>query len=140
MGLAVRSTTCLRSRESIWDALWNRRVVATSGPRILLTVELNGHPIGSELKVSSEPALAKSRRIKVAFHGTAPIERIEIIRNNKVVHSTKQAEFTWQDTEPLEEILMPPAKHCPHPFCFYYVRAVQTDHQTAWASPIWIDP
>lgn len=35
--------------------------------------------------------------------------------------------------------MMPPAKYCDRPFCFYYVRVVQADGQAAWASPIWID-
>ena len=128
-----------RTREAIWDGLWNRRVVATSGPRVLLKVDLNGHPIGSELKVSSEPALRTGRRISVRFLGTAPVQRIDVIRNNKVVHTTGQAEFAWEDTTPLGDALMPAAKYCDRPFCFYYVRVVQADGQAAWASPIWID-
>jgi hypothetical protein len=114
-------------------------VVATSGPRVLLKVDLNGHPIGSELKASSEPALRTGRRISVRFLGTAPVQRIDVIRNNKVVHTTGQAEFVWEDTTPLGDALMPAAKYCDRPFCFYYVRVVQADGQAAWASPIWID-
>jgi hypothetical protein len=129
-----------RTREAIWDGLWHRRVVATSGPRMLLSVTLNGHPIGSELKASSDSELVKSRQLKVAFWGMAPVARIDVIRNNEVVYTTKESTFTWEDTTPLAEALLPAAAHCPHPFCFYYVRAVQTDHQAAWASPIWIDP
>jgi hypothetical protein len=136
MAVLAKSNT----RESIWDALWRRRVVATSGPRILLDVTLNGHPIGSELKASKEPELTKRRTIKVTLHGMAPVARIDVIRNNEVVYTTKASTFIWEDTTPLAEALLPAAKHCPHPFCFYYVRAVQTDQQAAWASPIWIDP
>ncbi len=73
------------------------------------------------------------------FLGTAPVQRIDVIRNNKVVHTTQQAEFTWEDTTPLVDAMMPPARYCDHPFCFYYVRVVQADGQAAWASPIWID-
>ncbi len=129
-----------RTRESIWDALWNRRVVATSGPRMIVDVELNGHPIGSQLKASDQPSLRKRRKIQVMFHGVAPVERIDVIRNNKVVHRTKEASFTWEDTEPLKDVLVSGAKHHPQPFCYYYIRAVQTDHQAVWSSPIWIDP
>ncbi len=135
--MAVLATE--RTREALWDGLWNRRVIATSGPRVLLHVDLNGHLIGSELKASAEPALKTSRRISVQFLGTAPVQRIDVIRNNKVVHTTQQAEFTWEDTTPLVDAMMPPARYCDHPFCFYYVRVVQADGQAAWASPIWID-
>lgn len=136
--MAVLATE--RTREAIWDALWNRRVIATSGPRMILQVDLNGHPVGAELNASTEPTLKAARRIRVQFAGTAPVQRIDIIHNNKVVYSTKQAEFAWEDTTLLSNALMPAAKYCDHPFCFYYVRAVQADGQAAWASPIWIDP
>lgn len=129
-----------QTREAIWDGLWNRRVIATSGPRVLLDVNLNGHPIGSELNASDEPALKLSRRISVRFFGTAPVQRIDIIRNNKVAYTTDRAEFVWTDKTPLADVVMPPAKFCDHPFCFYYVRVVQADGQAAWASPVWIDP
>jgi hypothetical protein len=128
-----------RTREAIWDALWNRRVVATSGPRVLLFVDLNGRPVGSSLKASDDPALPHARRLTVSFFGTAPVRRIDVIRNNKTVYSSDKDAFTWEDGTPIADVLMPPARFCRRPFCFYYVRAVQTDGQAAWASPIWID-
>jgi hypothetical protein len=137
-GMAVLARE--RTREAIWEALWNRRVVATSGPRVLLRVALNGQPIGSELSTGKMPELRDCRSISVWFRGTAPVKRIDIIRNNKVVHSTADSKFVWADKTPLADALLPPAKYCDHPFCFYYVRVVQTDGQAAWASPIWIDP
>jgi len=135
---------CERTREAIWEALWNRRVVATTGPRMLLSYTLAGHPVGSELDVRKQPDLAESRRLHVDFHGTAPVERIDIIRNNDVVytHSPSRGldlQLTWEDVTPLSEALLPPAKFCDRPFCFYYVRVVQTDQEVAWASPVWID-
>jgi len=134
-----------RTREAIWDALWQRRVVATSGPRILLEYSLSGHPLGSELSVGSEPGLATSRTLAVRCHGTAPLDRVDIVRNNEVAHSHRpdgalDCEFTWEDSEPLDGLWMPPAEFCAHPFCFYYVRVLQRDGQMAWASPAWIDP
>jgi hypothetical protein len=128
-----------RTREAIWEALWNRRVVATSGPRVLLFVDLNGHPIGSTLKASDDPSMSRARRLTVSFSGTAPVQRIDIIRNNKAVYSSDKNAFTWDDTTSITDVVMPPAKYCPRPFCFYYIRAVQTDGQAAWASPIWIE-
>ena len=49
-------------------------------------------------------------------------------------------ELTWDDATPLDECLLPAARHCDHPFCFYYVRVIQSDREVAWASPSWIDP
>ena len=81
--------------------------------------------------------------MEVTFHGTAPVERIDVIRNNQVVHTASadgaDAELTWDDATPLHQVLLPPARFCPNRFCFYYVRVVQADGEAAWASPIWID-
>lgn len=134
-----------RTREAIWDALYERRVVATTGTRMLLHYELDGSPMGSELRVADQPGLAGKRALFVEFHGTGELDRIDIIRNNKEVHTvpgdgTKDLSFTWEDTDPIDEIRMPAAKFCDHPFTFYYVRAVQKDNEVAWASPVWIDP
>lgn len=133
-----------RTREAIWDALWNHRVVATSGPRMLLNYTLSGQPMGSELSAAGSPELTRQRRLEIEFHGTESIKQIDVIRNNQVVHSVSpdglDAKVQWTDEQPLSDALLPAAQWCDHPFCFYYVRVVQTDGEVAWASPVWIDP
>ncbi len=133
--------TAERSRAAIFEAMRNRRVVATTGKRMLLTYTLNGHPFGSELSARDNSV----RKLAVEFHGTAPVAKLDIIRNNKVVHShpgngQMDLNVAWQDTEPISNTWMPAAKCCNHPFAFYYVRVTQTDGEIAWASPTWIDP
>jgi hypothetical protein len=81
----------------------------------------------------------------VTFHGTAPVDRVDIIRSGSTAHTVAgegalDLEFSWDDTESLDAIWMPAAKHCDHPFAYYYVRVIQTDGDVAWASPIWVDP
>jgi uncharacterized protein DUF3604 len=128
-----------KTREAIWDAMWNRRVIATTGPRILLNYTLNGRPMGSELSGVDGP-----RELHITFHGTAPVERVDVIRSNDIVHTEQvnelDGELTWRDDAPLDDVMLPPAKFCDHPFAFYYVRLIQSDGHVAWASPIWIDP
>ena len=48
------------SRESVWEALWNRRTVATANGKIAIRAELNGMPIGSQL-VTPAPVVVHCR-------------------------------------------------------------------------------
>jgi hypothetical protein len=68
------------TREALWEALCSRRCYATTGPRILLWTELEGHPMGAECEVQGRP------RMVVRAVGTAALERIEIMRDGEVAH------------------------------------------------------
>jgi len=69
------------TREGIWEAIKARRCYATSGQRIALNVQADGHPMGSEFSVSGSP------RIQVAAEGTADIEEICIVRGLETVYT-----------------------------------------------------
>lgn len=62
--------------------------------------------------------------------GTNPIRQIDIVRNNKFLHTRhplqKEQQFTFVDASPL------PGES------YYYVRVIQVDDQMAWSSPIWV--
>ena len=130
------------TRDSIFEALYNRRCYGTTGPRIIADFQVNGSQMGSELSVREHASLAHSRTIAVSVHGTDRIARIEIVRNNEDVHVVQpnqlDASLEWTDTEPLSQINLPPAEHSSQPFTFYYVRITQADGEMAWLSPVWI--
>jgi hypothetical protein len=67
--------------DAVFDALRNLRSYATSGQRILLGAKLNGHDMGTRQGASDR------REIEAEVAGTAPIDRIDIVRNGAVVHS-----------------------------------------------------
>jgi hypothetical protein len=67
--------------ESVFEALRSRRCYATSGQRILLSVEADGQPMGSEM-VASQPVT-----LKVEAHGTDGIRTVEVMRGDEVVHT-----------------------------------------------------
>jgi hypothetical protein len=69
------------TRESIWEAFKARRCYGTSGPRILLDVSVNGHPMGSE------PVLSESPVMSIRVLGTVPIDTIEVRRGTRTVHT-----------------------------------------------------
>jgi hypothetical protein len=67
-----------RAPDAIFDALRARSVYATSGPRIVLQARLNGHPMGTR-----QPD-ARERRIECRVSGTAPIDRIDVVKNAEI--------------------------------------------------------
>jgi len=96
--------------------------------------------MGSEVPLQDIPG---ERVVAVEVSGTAPIERVEVVRNNADVHTVAGAgrldlAFTWTDEAPFGDLAIVGAPHAPEPFVFYYVRVTQTDGHLAWASPVWI--
>ena len=69
------------TRDHLWEALFNRSTYATTGQRILLWVDADGHAMGQEYVAKVPP------RIRVRAIGTAGIERVEIKRLTEVVYT-----------------------------------------------------
>jgi hypothetical protein len=69
-----------KSVDAIFSALRDRAVYATSGQRIVLDATLNRARIGSRQRFTDR------RRIRCRVMGTAPIDRIDVIKNGKVVY------------------------------------------------------
>jgi len=117
------------TRESLWDALWNRRCYGTTGVRIVLEFSINGHPMGSTIRISSSD---KPRDIKVSVAGTDEIYRVDIVKNNFDIHTVNSqdspiVDFSYTDTTKAKRN------------DYYYVRVLQKDGEMAWASPIWVE-
>ncbi len=84
-GLAAVYARAL-TREGVWEALRSRRCYATTGERIILWVEADGHPMGTEFLATSPP------EFRVEVVGTAPLELVEIRRGLEAVYSHPLAE------------------------------------------------
>ena len=59
-----------KSRESIWNALNNREVYATSGERILLWFDVTNHPSGELMPMGSEFSMQENPKFKVRVLGS----------------------------------------------------------------------
>ena len=127
------SYTCLYaadfSREGLMNAMRQRLSYGATDNILVKFYALAGNevrPLGAEVP------RAGLVRLGVHVVGTAPIERIAVVRNGTVVYAWKgngpEAEFTYEDMAPPDGRL------------YYYVRVEQKDGQLAWASPIWIVP
>jgi hypothetical protein len=79
-GLAAVTASENTARQ-LFDALRQRRVYATTGERILLDARLNGGEMGRSLPHAVE------RHLTCEVHGTAPLERIDVVKNGSVVYT-----------------------------------------------------
>lgn len=77
--LGARTAVRLRPGESTFSALAAARTWVTSGPAIVLDVSTNGAAPGERA------AASVNRTIRGEVRGTAPIDRIELVRNGEVV-------------------------------------------------------
>ena len=69
------------TRDAIWGALKNRSLYGTSGPRILIDMDVNGHPIGSDIELTEKP------RVRARVVGTTEIDTVELRRGTETVHT-----------------------------------------------------
>jgi hypothetical protein len=117
-------------REALWQALHDRHCYATSGAHIIVLFDVNGQPMGSELTADDPKA---PREVAWRVVGTGPIQRVDLIRSNKVIRS-----WDGQGKDDLAGRL-----RCVEPLDgteWWYLRVVQVDTQMAWTSPVWVDP
>jgi hypothetical protein len=114
------------TREAVLAAMRARRVYATSGVRIALEVDWDGHAMGAEYVIDALP------RLRAAVHGSAPLALIEVIRNDRralrvEVGGALDHVLDWCDPAPSTGT------------SYYYLRVTQVDDGIAWSSPVWID-
>jgi len=115
-----------RTRSAIWDALDDRRTYATTGVPIRVGFAVNGEPLGGVTAPDGDdPTFAAD------LHGTAPIERVELIADGETVWSAEPGE---RDVRITDEALPDPGDPG-----YYYLRLRQTDGHMAWASPVWVE-
>jgi len=119
MGVWARELT----REAVFDALWNRRVFATSNVRTYLTFHVCGAFMGSEVQHRG------SRPIKVHAVSEVPIASAEIVRNGEDILKVEpnERELSWEVEDDGTD-----------GSDWYYVRLTREDGENAWSSPVWV--
>jgi len=114
------------TREAVFDALRARRCYATTGARILLWVEVNGRPMGSEIT-----GKLRVGDVRIRFHAEEAVSEIAVIKNGAVWRRFagfgRDGELALWDESVLEGMN------------YYYVRLTQEDGHRAWSSPVWLD-
>ena len=132
-GVAAIYSTEL-TRAGLFKALRSRRCYATSFEKILVWLESEGSPMGSEIE-------AASAEIDILVSCTyGPLVEVLVVKDGEVAarfgdfgkdkgfdFQRKTFHLVWRDRDFSKE-------SC------YYVRATQFDGDVAWSSPIWIRP
>ena len=115
------------TREALLDGLRKRHSYAATD-NILLDFRAGSDPatylMGDSFHADTAP------RLSVSVAGTGTIKQIDIVKNQKFVHTVrpaaKSAAFDYTDPD------FGAGDN------YYYVRVIQEDGQMAWSSPIWV--
>jgi hypothetical protein len=118
------------TRETIFDAIFNRHCYGTTGERIILNFTVNDYMMGEEIEWRPD----ETPEIKISTVGTTKIETVEIVRNNQVIASF-QGDEDHQEIEYLDEEITSKRNQ---ENIYYYARVTQQDGEMAWSSPIWL--
>lgn len=112
------------TRKGILDAM-DRRLTVAATDKIFMEFSCNGKPLGSTIAADQNPQLSWT------VEGTAPIERLTLVRNEKnckvFAPNSKTVTRSWTDPNPL------PGENR------YYLRIEQVDGNMGWTSPVWVN-
>jgi hypothetical protein len=112
------------TRESIFDALWNRRVYATTNVRVILRFSIDGHPMGSQIQVGS------SMDVRLFCACEVPVTRVDLVHNGNNMRTIAPGELLVRERFELDT---------PSPEGWIYARLAREDGEMAWSSPIWYE-
>ena len=113
------------TRNGLLDGIEARRTVAATD-KIALELSCNGRPLGSIFTSSTKSVLT------FAVHGTAPITRVTLVRN-EVDHER------WEPTPDRQSFSGDFTDQAPiQGENRYYLRVEQADGNMAWTSPCWV--
>lgn len=110
------------TRESLFEAIYQRRTYATTGARIIVRSELAGKPMGHVFPV--RPKLPW--KLSADITGTCTIGKVEVIRNGETIHEVHPDS---DHTTIAHELTPTPDRS------HVYLRVTQTDGHMAWSSP-----
>jgi hypothetical protein len=76
------------TRDAVFDALQARRCYGTTGARMDLSFEVDGHPMGSIIEASGSTVKVRAR-----VHGAGPLQSLELLRGREVIQTVRSPAF-----------------------------------------------
>jgi len=114
------------SRAAIRNSLLERNVYATSGVRIWLEVDIDGHPMGSSIAIE-DGEQPEFQRLHIYVVAESPMLRIDLVRSGSFSVIPLQGELEWTEDREIPSLQEGE---------YLYIRVIQRDHGAAWSSPI----
>lgn len=138
------------TREAVFESMRTRSVYGTSQPhRIRVDFRIDGVRFGQHDSTVALDAPDQSREVSAEVAGTAPIERLTVLKNNDPWH---RYAGTDDPTADLETFTVETSRTDADPVTgmdwdgeqgadadVYYLRVRQADGGMAWAGPIWVE-
>ncbi|MEM6910678.1 MAG: hypothetical protein AAF555_03765 [Verrucomicrobiota bacterium] len=117
------------SQAGVVEALRSGRTFATTGDKIFVDLHVNGAWYG-------QPAgLAAAPRLQIQAEGVLPLERVEILRDSRVIATIEEGlEGAQYAGEFVDEDFAEQGGGA-----YYYLRVTQENGHLAWSSPIWLE-
>ena len=117
------------SREGIIEALRSRRVFATTGDKMVVDFRVNEAISGTTTFSNKVPEMV------INVTGQYPLEKVELLRNSKVIH---QFDIDG-DTLDFAQVFSDRSYRDEEEVLYYYVRVSQKNKALAWSSPVWVE-
>ncbi len=111
-------------RDSLWNALRSRSGYATTGDRIFIEVDANGHVMGEIA------GLPDAFDLSITVYGESEIERIDLIVGEYLARSFRPGARDFQTVVSYDRSEMPPGT-------WFYFRVRQVNNEYGWSAPIW---
>ncbi|MFA5859798.1 MAG: DUF3604 domain-containing protein [Elusimicrobiota bacterium] len=118
------------TRESLWDAIFARRVYATTYNKTVIWFTVNNIFMGN---TGSIGYAQYPRKIVLRIHSAVKVVKYEILKNNEVIYAKCEHMI-----EPDFDIEVEDAAISGKPEDFYYARVTESEGDIVWSSPVWI--
>lgn len=137
------------TRDAIFASLKHRRVYGTTQPRrMILSLSINGTRLCEGKGCIEVDTPSTERHVSVRIAGTAPLERVDLVKNNTVWRTYSEfaddpesfdqytMDADWVDNTPITGMSWDERRGTTDDV--YYLRVTQTDGGVGWAGPLWV--
>jgi len=117
------------TRESVFKAIKNRKVFATTGARIKVRFYSENLDMGDVYYFSPGEIPMFPPKLNFEIEGTSKLSNVQIIKNSKIVYNSGEINSNNYQSSYLDETTI-------NHNTYFYLKVTQSDNHIAWSSPI----